>query len=149
MPERLNGPVSKTGRSIMGLVGSNPTLSATIRPRMLDDCGEVPERPKGPAWKAGVGDQTLTVGSNPTLSATPRETQRSCGVRYSLVDQRPCVRRGWGSNGQVPKPAEGERGDGEILSVIGGEATYGSSQARDDGGRRPRGETPPKARDRR
>ena len=28
MPERLNGPVSKTGVSIAGTVGSNPTLSA-------------------------------------------------------------------------------------------------------------------------
>ena len=70
------------------LVGSNPTLSASLEPRRPGrpeegrttsqrrgqaSRGEVPERLNGLAWKAGRGYPPL-VGSNPTLSAslTPR-----------------------------------------------------------------------------
>ena len=92
----------------MGLVGSNPTLSATVGKLFGHNSGEVPERSKGPAWKAGVGDQTLTAGSNPALSATPREV---------LLVIAPCnhpVREGGIRTGVFPSPPKASARDGEI-----------------------------------
>ena len=73
---------SRKAVSLFGIVGSNPTLSATI-------LGEVLEWSNRRAWKARRGLKPL-VGSNPTLSAsfirTCHPTCEAVGPvsRYSL-----------------------------------------------------------------